>query len=483
MTNNSPKTNKSPIAELKEAMAPYIDDPKSDFNAYIVSRLEGTNAVINISDRQLSEYITRKVGENPTYESVVDFLQKTVNLISVDDEIHIYDVKEGIYVPTKNYEVGRILIGVLRIIAFGWKSGFESEVIQLLKRKVPHYENSDMNKKVFMFKNNALDLESLQLVPFDPKYLATQKSQVDPKAGDTPVFDEFLSSTFNGDEDKIRFVWFWLAVHLQIDRAFNILVFMYSSGASGKSTLLNVIKAILGVANVTGTSIKDFNGSFGLESMISKYAWILEESGPTINDFANLKSLAEGNTLSVNRKNKPIIEVEFKLKITLSFNQLPVPELTVGFSRRLVLLSFPNTYIDGKADLNLSEKLRKEQDSIAYELIACLRKLKTVYGYDLSKVVAGKVKEETQDYLDGARSPVYLFLKEKCTKKIGERTSRSDILNSFNDFLNETNTNSKGFSKPKRFWGEFTKQYQEIYGSVPSFSKSGIEYVDDITLK
>ncbi|MCI5761900.1 MAG: hypothetical protein MR028_05660 [Ligilactobacillus agilis] len=175
MTNNSPKTNKSPIAELKEAMAPYIDDPKSDFNAYIVSRLEGTNAVINISDRQLSEYITRKVGENPTYESVVDFLQKTVNLISVDDEIHIYDVKEGIYVPTKNYEVGRILIGVLRIIAFGWKSGFESEVIQLLKRKVPHYENSDMNKKVFMFKNNALDLESLQLVPFDPKYLATQK--------------------------------------------------------------------------------------------------------------------------------------------------------------------------------------------------------------------------------------------------------------------------------------------------------------------
>lgn len=483
MTNNSQKTNKSPIAELKGAMAPYIDDPKGNFNAYIVNRLEGINSASDISDKQLGEYITQKVGESPTYESVVNFLQKTVNLISVDDEIHIYDVKDGIYVPAENYEVGRILIGVLGIIAFRWKSVFEHEVIQLLKRKVTKYKNSDMNKKVFMFKYNALDLASLELVQFDPKYLATQKSQVDPKAGDTPVFDAFLSSTFNGDEDKIRFVWFWLAVHLQIDRAFNILVFMYSSGASGKSTLLNVLKEILGVTNVTGTSIKDFNGSFGLESMISKYAWILEESGSTITDFSNLKSLAEGNTLSVNRKNKPIIEVAFKLKITLAFNQMPIPEMTVGFSRRLVLLVFPNTYIGGKADLNLSEKLRKEQDSIAYELITRLRKLKTVYDYDLSKVVAGKVKDETQNYLEGARSPVYLFLKEKYTKKIGDRTSRSDILNSFNDFLNETNTDSKGFNKPKRFWGEFTKQYQEIYGSAPSFSKSGIEYVDDITLK
>lgn len=418
MTNNSQKTNKSPIAELKEAMAPYIDDPKGNFNAYIVNRLEGINSASDISDKQLGEYITQKVGESPTYESIVDFLQKTVNLISVDDEIHIYVVKEGIYIPAEKYAVGKIIIGVFEIITFGWKSGFENEAIQLLKRKVKKYKNSDMNKKVFMFKYNALDLDSLELVSFAPKYLATQKSQVDPKAGDTPVFDAFLSSTFNGDEDKIRFVWFWLAVHLQIDRAFNILVFMYSSGASGKSTLLNVLKEILGVTNVTGTSIKDFNGSFGLESMISKYAWILEESGATINDFANLKSLAEGNTLSVNRKNKPIIEAEFKLKITLSFNQLPIPEMTVGFSRRLVLLVFPNTYIGGKADIKLGEKLKKELAPITYKLLTYLRELKEVYGYDLSKVVAGKVKDETQNYLEGARSPVYLFLKEKYTKKL-----------------------------------------------------------------
>lgn len=97
-------------------------------------------------------------------------------------------------------------------------------------------------------------------------------------------------------------------------------------GASGKSTLIHVITRLLGSSNVSHNSLNHFNGEFGKENMIGRFAWILEESGDNISDFAGIKNIVEGNEMSVNRKNKIMVQTTFTLKVTLSFNKLPIPE-------------------------------------------------------------------------------------------------------------------------------------------------------------
>lgn len=474
--------------ELKKVMSPYVDSGVDGFNACIIAHIQ-QHLGESIDSAQLPDeghvvnYIQKVVGKKPTHETMVDFLVTALTLCNINDNLHIYEWSEGVFVDAEvGYRLRKIIVRVLGVFDTPWSHNFEQETVRLLKRKVAQYKDTDVNKQVVVFRDQALDLKSLKLVPFDPKYLSTRKSDVSPKQGSTPNFDRFLKTTFNDDQDKIKFVWYWLAVQLQVDRAVNKLVFMYSSGASGKSTLIHVITRLLGSSNVSHNSLNHFNGEFGKENMIGRFAWILEESGDNISDFAGIKNIVEGNEMSVNRKNKIMVQTIFTLKVTLSFNKLPIPENTIGFSRRVVLLNFPNTFVGKGADKDLNGKLESEKDQIAFRAIEYLRELKSKYNYDLSQVITGSLQRETDEYFDKARGPVYMFLRQKCQRKNGSRTPKTEILNAFLDFLDETDEDSKGFNKPKSFWPEFKKQFRNLYGRDCSFSKSSIEYVNDLIL-
>src|SRR5512135_3318320 len=95
--------------------------------------------------------------------------------------------------------------------------------------------------------NGTLDLRTGALRPHRPEDLITKLAPVayDPEAA-CPRWDAFLRRILDDDADLIRFVQRALGYALTGSVAEHVLFFLYGTGRNGKSTLLNVILALLG---------------------------------------------------------------------------------------------------------------------------------------------------------------------------------------------------------------------------------------------
>lgn len=187
--------------ELKRVMSPYVDGRVDSFNARIIAHIqqhlgESTDSAQLPDEGHVVNYIQKVIGRKPTYETMVAFLMTVLTLCNINDNLHIYEWSEGVFVDAEDgYKLRKIIVRVLELFSAQWSHNFEQETVRLLKRKVAQYKDTDVNRKVVVFRDQALDLNSLKLIPFDPKYLSTRKSSVSPEQGETPNFDSFLKTT------------------------------------------------------------------------------------------------------------------------------------------------------------------------------------------------------------------------------------------------------------------------------------------------
>lgn len=450
----------------------------SDLSIYLAEKIG-----LNLENRSLQDVLRERLGndiKNKEFWSTT--LSKWVNFILVDEELYVYKYDLGIYIQANEQLMVHTLI-LKTLNYFGdnvWSSAFEAELIKMLERNAPKYRYQDINKTHFSFRKQALNLSTLELENFNPSQLTTICSNCNPNKGETKIFDKFLKTTFS-DEGTIEFIKYWLGYQILIDRPSDLMVWFYSSGASGKSTLMSIIRNLVGATNVTNTGLKDLGETFGMQPLLGKTSWLLEEGGGESFDAARLKSVISGSPIGVNRKNKKTVEISFNLKSTISFNKLPIPEDTIGFARRIVLVDFPNTFIS-QADLNLSNKLVSEKDAIAYVALNKLKELKNNNNLDLRTVISDSMRESTTRYLNKAKSPVHSFIEQCCRVAPKSRISKKKILQAYNNYLDQCGLDSNGTELPRKFWGVFRLEYMNIFSKRPVVTKSNIEYIENLDL-
>jgi P4 family phage/plasmid primase-like protien len=136
---------------------------------------------------------------------------------------------------------------------------------------------------------------------------------------------------------------------------------MTGEGSNGKTTLLRIIRALLGEAAVNFRPA-DFSDKFNLPRLDGALACIIEET-PSYRDrdfWEMIKNIASGGTLLVSEKFKPSYEFENRAKVIMTCNVMPGgTDSSHGFYRKLLVAPFNAKFDDedGTRDRGIGSKM------------------------------------------------------------------------------------------------------------------------------
>ena len=244
-------------------------------------------------------------------------------------------------------------------------SSYRKEVMTYLDLTAPHKHQAD--SKFIRFKNGVLDIETGQLVDNTSNYLILNEipHNWNPKAKSELVDSTFCSIAQN-NEAIVANLWemFGLALYRGHDVARMIL--LQGSGANGKSTLLDMLRHMLGEENCFSLSVSDLGEKFQLVPAMGKLALIGDDIS---NDYVNgkacavMKKFVTGDT--VNDQYKGGATFQFKPYATLIYSCNEIPKFadgTYGFERRIHPIPLLARFTPSNAgfDPNLSERLKEE---------------------------------------------------------------------------------------------------------------------------
>lgn len=317
-----------------------------------------------------------------------------------------------------NYEYGQNAI--YRAILNNRKDArgsYRKEVMDYLHLMAPNKRQA--NPRFIRFKNGVLDIDTGQLVdnPCDYLLLNEIPHNWNPEAKSELVDSTFYSIAQN-NEAVVANLWEMFGLALYRGHDVSRMILLQGSGANGKSTLLDMLRHMLGEDNCFSLSICDLGEKFQLVPAMGKLALIGDDIS---NDYVNgkacavMKKFVTGDT--VNDQYKGGATFQFKPYATLIYSCNEIPKFadgTYGFERRIhpIPLSARFTPSDKGFDPRLGEKLKNEvclEYAIAKAVEAlrrCRSKL-SLTANSLSQKMANDIindNDSVRAFLDGTNS-------------------------------------------------------------------------------
>lgn len=268
------------------------------------------------------------------YEPLAMYLKDNENIIKINDNLHIY--KDGVYTNDLN----AIEKTLLKYINNSTKTP-RGEVIRYLELLCPNKQLT--SPKYVLFKNGVFDLENKTLEDFSTRFIIRNKISV---AYNPNAYSEIGDKTLNKiccNDQKLRLLieemmGYCLLRRNELGKAF----ILTGNGANGKSTLLDVLEAMLGEENIASLDLKELSDRFKTYQLEGKLANIGDDiSNQYIDDNSIFKKLVTGEKVNVERKGKDPYDMNNYSKLIFSANELPrINDLSDGLKRRLVFIPF-----------------------------------------------------------------------------------------------------------------------------------------------
>jgi len=288
--------------------------------------------------------------------------------------------------------------------------------------------------------NGLLDLHGGYLASHQRSHLVTMLCPVeyDPEAI-CPQWEKFLQRVLREDEDLIAYVQRVVGYSLTGDTSEHKLFFLYGTGANGKSTFLETIRAILG----------DYARNASFETFLARRG-----SGPR-NDLARLKgsrivtaqeagadrklaedvvkSIVGGDTITTRYLYKEHFEYVPQFKLFLAANHKPTVSGTDhAIWRRIQVIPFTVRIPPDEQDKHLVQTLREESPGIlTWAVKGCMR------WRELGELREPKaVTDATGEY----RTEMDLFgdfFGERCILDDQEETSTARLYEAYREWCGE----------------------------------------------
>lgn len=272
-----------------------------------------------------------------------------------------------------------------------------------------------------VFSNGVLDVPTylkgdVRLLPPTPRLYvhSTTPYAFDAKA-QCPQWLRFLGEIFEGDAERVAQLQEWMGLNMVPDISFEKFMVFIGVPASGKSTVIEVMKHVVGPAQCSSVSLTSLCGDFGLQPLVGKLSVFMPDAHmPKSKDgmlaLEALKTIVGGDAVDVNRKFKEVLSSHRMLcRITMAMNEVPQLHDDAGaLKRRLCLLHFPASFV-GREDRTLKGRLITEAPGIAVWALEGLRRLRKTGRFTEPEACLLKEHEFTT-----ATSPMADFLSECC---------------------------------------------------------------------
>jgi putative DNA primase/helicase len=233
----------------------------------------------------------------------------------------------------------------------------------------PDWFTRSTEKKI-NFKNGVLDLRTGDLSPHSMENGFRYVLPYDYDEGARcPTFDTFLHQVTGGDQDLADLLMEFAGYSFSGDFpwAQKILV-LTGEGSNGKSTFIDVLRALAGKNNYSSLTWKAMNNQTTLQLMDGKLFNISEEAPKhALSDSTLFKNLTTGGEIQLKMLYKQPYEIQNKTKLIFACNELPQSEdTTKGYFRRFLIAPFQYEFSKekGNVDPHIRGKLVKELPGI-----------------------------------------------------------------------------------------------------------------------
>lgn len=220
------------------------------------------------------------------------------------------------------------------------------------------------------FNNGYLDLNGSEgLRPHTPNigFRGVLPYNFDPNA-DCPLFKKWLKDIMQSDKELVSILQEYMGYIVRGgDYRYHKALWLGGTGRNGKSTFIDILKALIGPRNYSTISIKALvNDKFAGSDLDGKIANFSEETSPQeLADSGPFKNLTGDGDISAQKKFGDIYIFRNRAKLVMSYNTIPdLKDLSTGMLSRPLIVPFRKKIKEEEQDHDIKKKLFKELPGI-----------------------------------------------------------------------------------------------------------------------
>lgn len=312
----------------------------------------------------------KKYDEGEIHDKAIEFL-KYFNIwtIRTDDDrkrMYIYDKTQGIYLPEGASYI-KELCSKNRTTSN--KRFTDSFIYRIQNNTFINDVEFVPPKHLVNLKNGVFNIEDGKLIPHDSKYNFQSILNICYEEGaKCPIWEEALHGMMP-DQKVYERTQKWFGYQFIKGNREQIAHGYFGEAGSGKSSILKILRDLLGHQNVTSFQIQEFANPnmYAIARLYGKYANItFDMSTMQMKDISVFKSITSGDAIEGRNPYKPSVTFVNEAKISWGCNKLPnVSEHileTEEFRRRIMLTKIIKGH--KKIDKDIYQKFLSELPGI-----------------------------------------------------------------------------------------------------------------------
>lgn len=372
-------------------------------------------------------------NSKPEIEPILEDLMERYIFITTSDTEDIFVYNEGIYEPGEQ----KVKEEVEKILGEKASTYTVTEIMNHIRRRtyVPR-EIFNADKRYIALANGLLDLEAMQITPFDPSRVFTSKLPVeyDPEAK-CPNIENFIRSVVREEDMPVVQEFFGYCLYPSMPAAKTL--WLYGTGRNGKTTLAKLFLGLISPKNAVSIPLEEFDGQhrFTKARLFGKLVNVVSEPGVAkLLLTSEFKQITGGDLITAEVKNKQSpIEFVNTAKMIVLGNLFPqVNDTSDAFWERIILIDFPNQFTD--TSIPDYEKVVVEMDG-GYSgfLNWCLEGLKRLKGNNFH-FTESKTSEKYKSEFEKVSDSIAAFINEVLEKDSDGEVSKAELYDSYKTY-------------------------------------------------
>ena len=346
------------VTKINETCIPPIDD--KEFRENMRSAERYYSNIVKPDIETQPEGTTNKENKKQKYDlyEFADIIMEKYKFVTTELK-EIYYYSNGVYRPNGDFLISQTCRKIWREISIDTKD--ITEITKIIMDATGHIPINDFDSdhtKINM-KNGMYDITTGKLTEHNPSYLSfTQYHIFYDRTKKCPKFLKFLTKSLEHDVVKICTVLEMMALCF-IPRNIIEKAFIHvGMGSNGKSTLFNILTAMIGINNITAKTIHDFeNNRFSASALEGKSANISADVGKRgIKNTELIKKLIGGDPIDSEKKFKKPYAFRPHATMIFSANELPeVDDSSDGFARKFELIKWEKKFYGKDRDHSIKQ--------------------------------------------------------------------------------------------------------------------------------
>ena len=278
-----------------------------------------------------------------------------------------------------------------------------------------------------------------------------------------PPPDLWLKTVHNWwpqDAQSIDLLRQWIGYLLTPDNSQQKILLLVGAPRSGKGTVIDIIRHLVGAANCTSPTLGTLCGEFGAASLIGKSVALvgdarLSKRADTAVLTERLLTVSGNGDMDVNQKNRAIDSRRLTTRFVIATNEEPnLPDVSGALVNRFSVLKFQKSWL-GNEDKTLLDRLVTELPGIFNWAVDGWKQLR-----EQGKFTAPESSRDVAASMLASGSPVGEFVREKCVVGPVRSATRLELFDAYQNWCE-----SEG-----RGAGDNSEFGRQLRAAVPSLS-------------